>query len=73
MREYLHRWEQLVGQLCRAGFVIEDLMEPLHGESRAPVGSFAHRSCFVAPYVRIKARRMRRQAGAAQQSRIWVP
>ena len=56
--EFLHRWEQLIGGMCRAGFVIEDLVEPKHAEENAEVGSFAHRSQYVAPYVRIKARRI---------------
>ncbi|QEG33385.1 class I SAM-dependent methyltransferase [Bythopirellula goksoeyrii] len=56
--EFLHRWEQLVGGLCRAGFVIEDLVEPQHADPDADRGSFGHRSQFVAPYVRIKARRI---------------
>ena len=73
MREYLHRWEQLVGGLCRAGFVIEDLMEPLQADSRAASGTFSHRCCYVAPYVRIKARRVERQTGAMGQSGIWLP
>ena len=55
--EFLHRWEELLGLLCRAGFVIEDLVEPLHAKQDAEVDSFAHRSHYVAPYVRIKARR----------------
>lgn len=55
--EYLHRWEVLLGGMCRAGFAIEDLVEPLHAKREAPAGDFAHRSQFVAPYVRIKARR----------------
>jgi SAM-dependent methyltransferase len=55
--EFLHRWEQLIGGLCRCGFVVEDLVEPVHAEADAPRGSFADRSRFVAPYVRIKARR----------------
>lgn len=55
--EYLHRWEQIVGLMCRAGFVIEDLLEPCHAKPDAPVGSFGHRGVFIAPYVRIKARR----------------
>jgi len=55
--EYLHRWEQLVGGLCRSGFVIEDLAEPMHADHRAALGTFAHRSRYVAPYVRLKARR----------------
>lgn len=55
--EYLHRWEDLLGGICRAGFVIEDVSEPLHARADAELGSFAHRSGFVAPYIRIKARR----------------
>jgi len=55
--EYLHRWEVLLGGICRAGFAIEDLVEPVHAKTPAEVGSFAHRATFVAPYVRVKARR----------------
>jgi len=55
--EFLHRWEQLLGGMCRAGFAIEDLLEPLHAKPQAAVGSFDHRAQYVAPYVRIKARR----------------
>ena len=43
--------------MCRAGFVIEDVIEPLHADERAPPGTFAHRSRYVAPYLRVKARR----------------
>ena len=55
--EFLHRWEELIGGICRAGFVIEDLLEPMHAKPQAAVGSFGHRARFVAPYVRVKARR----------------
>ena len=57
-KEYLHRWEELLGGICRAGFGIEDFIEPLHADADAEVGTFGHRSQFVAPYVRIKARRL---------------
>ncbi len=72
--EYLHRWEELVGGLCRAGFVIEDLVEPLHAEASAENGSFADRSRYLPPYVRIKARRV----GASRPAQVpvktvWVP
>ena len=60
--EYLHRWEQLIGQMCRAGFVIEDVCEPVHARSDLPPGKFGHRSQFVPPYVRIKARRVVRRS-----------
>jgi SAM-dependent methyltransferase len=63
--EFLHRWEHLIGGICRAGFVVEDLIEPMHAKSHAAPGSFAHRAAFVAPYVRIKARR----AGASSRLR----
>ena len=56
--EYLHRWEQLLGGLCRAGFVIEDLVEPPHARPHAERGTFAHRALYVAPYVLIRARRV---------------
>lgn len=55
--EFLHRWEELIGVMCRSGFVIEDLIEPMHAKRDAPPGTFADRALFVAPYVRIKARR----------------
>jgi SAM-dependent methyltransferase len=56
--EFLHRWEELIGGMCRAGFVIEDLIEPAHAKPQAAAGTFAHRAQYVAPYVRIKARRV---------------
>lgn len=56
--EYLHRWEEILGDLCRCGFVIEDLTEPVHGKRDAEHGSFGHRAMYIAPYVRIKARRL---------------
>ncbi len=71
--EYLHRWEQLIGGLCRAGFVIEDLIEPLHGDSSADRGSFQHRSLFIAPYVRLLARRTDDQQFRVNRQRLWAP
>ena len=56
--EFLHRWENLIGDLCRAGFVVEDLAEPRHGDPRAQPGSFRHRSCYLPPYLAIKARKV---------------
>ncbi|MBX3411848.1 MAG: class I SAM-dependent methyltransferase [Pirellulales bacterium] len=70
--EYLHRWEDLVGGLCRAGFVLEDLIEPFHGQDSTP-GSFAHRSQYVPPYVRLKARRVDRgDAAPTTPPRLWT-
>ncbi len=59
--EFLHRWEQLVGSMCRSGFVVEDLSEPDHGNPLARPGTFEDRSRFIPPYVRIKARRVSRE------------
>ena len=55
--EFLHPLEALVGGLCRAGFLIEDLSEPVLADAFAPSGSFEHRSLFLPPYLKLKARR----------------
>lgn len=68
--EFLHRWEEIVGGLCRSGFVVEDLVEPCHAESEAEPGSFGHRSRYVAPYVRIRARRAGQGSGGREETRI---
>jgi ubiquinone/menaquinone biosynthesis C-methylase UbiE len=72
-REYLHRWEDLIGGLCRAGFVVEDLIEPIHADPHAERGSFGHRSRYVAPYVRILARRVEKRSTGSVRKRIWAP
>jgi SAM-dependent methyltransferase len=69
--EYLHRWEELLGGLCSAGFVIEDLCEPLHAQTDSAAGAFGHRSQYAPPYVRIKARRVGPAGGNA--ARLWTP
>jgi SAM-dependent methyltransferase len=76
--EYLHRWEDLLGEMCRSGFVIEDLLEPLHARLDAAPGAFGHRSQYVAPYVRIKARRrggnsLSNPGDNASERRLWTP
>ena len=68
--EFLHRWEQLIGGICRAGFVIEDLSEPMHARLDAPRGSFADRANYVAPYVRLKARR---RGNRDTDQSLWLP
>jgi SAM-dependent methyltransferase len=72
--EYLHRWQELIGGMCRAGLVIEDLVEPRRGDPQAEPGHFRHRGMFVPPYVRVKARRL---AGATQATPVapalWTP
>lgn len=80
--EFLHRLESIIGGLCRAGFVIEDLIEPDHHRDDAPPGSFADRARFVAPYLRIKARRHDRgrpgdgssaHRAETPPNHLWVP
>ncbi|MBM83706.1 MAG: SAM-dependent methyltransferase [Planctomycetaceae bacterium] len=71
--EYLHRWEQLVGDLCRCGFVIEDLREPYRGDPKAKPGHYRHRGLYVAPYLRIKARRVSTSEESVQKKTIWTP
>jgi SAM-dependent methyltransferase len=71
--EYLHRWDQLVGDLCRSGFVLEDLREPYRADVKAPAGHYGHRGRFVPPYVRLKARRVPRSQLKAGRQAIWTP
>ena len=76
--EYLHRMDQIVGDLCLAGFVIEDLREPKRADYKADVSHFGYRGRFVPPYVRMKARRTERAAVSAESEasaspRIWTP
>ncbi len=72
--EYLHRWDQLVGGLCRAGFVLEDLREPRRADYKAAVEHFGYRCRFVPPYVRLKARRLPRvRSENTSPSKLWLP
>jgi len=72
--EYLHRWEQLVGALCRAGFVIEDLREPRRADETTRPSPIRHRGRFISPYVRLKARRTARDRSESDASpEIWTP
>jgi SAM-dependent methyltransferase len=56
-REFLHRWDEILGSLCKTGFSIEDVNEPRHGEPNSPTGTFKHRSNYLPPYIALKARR----------------
>ncbi|QDU95656.1 class I SAM-dependent methyltransferase [Lignipirellula cremea] len=71
--EYLHRWDQIIGGICRAGFFIEDLTEPFHADTSAKEGAFAHRSRYVAPYVRIKAQRRAPPDTELIKKILWTP
>jgi ubiquinone/menaquinone biosynthesis C-methylase UbiE len=70
--EYLHRLEQLIGGICRSGMVIEDFVEPMHADAEAPPDSFGDRARFVAPYLRIKARK-RQTIGSPDPAARCVP
>ena len=70
--EYLHRWDDLIGGLCRSGFVIEDLREPRRADEKAPVEHFGYRGRFIPPYVRMKARRLPRATNNSTPA-IWIP
>jgi SAM-dependent methyltransferase len=54
--EFLHTWTQIAGGLCRAGFVIEDLVEPRPNNAVPALAAFAERSRYLPPYVKIRAR-----------------
>ncbi|MFK7821971.1 MAG: class I SAM-dependent methyltransferase, partial [Planctomycetaceae bacterium] len=71
--EYLHRTEQIVGGLCRAGFVIEDLSEPYRADPKAAVTEFGYRGRFTPPYIRMKARRRARSDSPTNKPALWTP
>lgn len=63
-QEFIHALGTLLGGICRAGFMIEDVQEPDHVEPAAPPGAFGHRAAFLPPYLRVLARRSGRDAVA---------
>ncbi len=76
--EFLHRWEEIIGGMCQSGFLIEDLSEPYHADEQSPMGEFGHRCRYMAPYVRIKARRNSTSTSESSTSEssspeLWVP
>ncbi len=81
MVEYLHSWTELIGGLCRAGFVIEDFAEPQHADTQSKPGSFGHRAQYLPPFFRVKARRINssrqgldvQSSGSNKSSALWVP
>jgi hypothetical protein len=46
-----------LGGICRSGLAIEDVVEPNHANRLALSDTMGHRSRFVSPYLRIKARK----------------
>jgi hypothetical protein len=49
------------------------VIEPPHAKADAEAGSFAHRSKFVAPYVRVKARRVGTSDARSANAQLWTP
>jgi len=55
--EYIHSVGTLLGGLCNSGFSIEDVTEPPRADAWAPINTFGHRSRYLPPYIKVKARR----------------
>ncbi len=70
-REYAHSLESILGGICRNGMVIEELHEPNHAKPESTVDSVGHRSRFVPPYLRIKARK--RSLKTSSSSSLILP
>jgi SAM-dependent methyltransferase len=71
--EFLHRWEELLGGLCRAGFVIEDVKEPQMGKPDAEIGTYEYRCRYLPPYIELKARRLEQTPAANTRTSLWMP
>lgn len=71
--EYLHRWEQLLGGICRAGFVIEDVSEPRLDDATAAPGTAPHRYAYAPPYIKLKARRLAATSTDTATPKLWMP
>ncbi len=66
--EHAHSLQVLLGGICRAGFVIEDVIEPNYADLAEPPGSFQHRCAYIPPYIAVKARRL--SASSAKHSEV---
>ncbi len=62
-REYAHSLETILGGICRNGMIIEELHEPNHAKPDAVADTMGHRSRFIPPYLRVKARKRSASAG----------
>ena len=73
--EYLHRMEDLIGGLVRSNMILEDFREPVRADQKVDVNHYGYRGRFVPPYLRMKARRRRRDVSNETQpnSEIWTP
>lgn len=57
-REVAHSLESILGGICRSGMVIEDIHEPNHSNLESVADTMGHRSRYIPPYLRIKARKL---------------
>lgn len=55
--EFAHSLTSILGGICRNKMRIEDFAEPDHRDVQSPFNSIGHRSRFIPPYFRVKARR----------------
>lgn len=67
--EFAHSLDAILGGICRAGMTIEAVSEPDHAKLDSEPGSMGHRSRFIRPYLRIKARK---QADSKFSKKIWI-
>ena len=70
-QEFIHSLTALLGGICAAGFTVEDICEPDHTLPAAVSGSFAHRAAFVPPYLRVLARRCRKNRDGSDFSDLF--
>jgi SAM-dependent methyltransferase len=55
--EIAHSFSSILGGICRNGMVIEDFVEPNHIHVQSTVDTIGHRSRYIPPYFRVKARK----------------
>ena len=67
-REVAHSLESILGGICRNGMVIEDFYEPNHAKRDAQADTMGHRSRFIPPYLRIKARKKATGPGLTREA-----
>jgi len=67
--EFAHSLDAILGGICRAGMIIEAVSEPDHANLDSEPGTMGHRSRFIRPYLRVKARK---KSDASSERRIWL-
>ena len=70
-REFAHSLDSILGGICRNGMVIEDIHEPNHAKKDSVADTMGHRSRFIPPYLRIKARKW--AASSSPSSSLILP